>query len=138
MEELLQDERPTLWARLKYKIIGDEPLEDDHMEGHVPASSPKLRLQAQYAYAITVRRQVLSFQDAVAAAEGLKRGEQQILNLSAADSAIRDKIKDFMSGVNFAEEGTWEDLGDNIFMIAPKTATVEVAPASPRMTAQRN
>jgi FtsZ-interacting cell division protein YlmF len=43
-----------------------------------------------------------------------------------------------MSGVNFAEEGTWEELGENIFMIAPKTATVEVAPASPRMTAQRN
>jgi cell division inhibitor SepF len=137
MEEMLQEERPTVWAKLKSKIIGDEPLEDEGME-LADASQPKLRIRAQYAYQVTVRRQVLSFQDAVAAAEGLKKGEQQVMNLSGAEPAIREKIKDFMSGVNFAEEGTWEELGENIFMIAPKTATVEVAPASPRMTAQRN
>jgi cell division inhibitor SepF len=68
----------------------------------------------------------------------LKRGEQQILNLAGTDPAIRQKIVDFMCGVNFAQEGTWEELGENIYMVVPASAYVEVAPATPRMNAIKN
>jgi len=74
----------------------------------------------------------------MAAANGLKRGEQQILHLSATDVALRQKIVDFMCGVNFSQEGTWEEVGENVYLIVPASAYVEVAPATPRMTALKN
>lgn len=135
MEELELQERPGFFSRLKTKFVSDEPVEDDYEE---TTSTNRLRFQASYKYQITVRRQVLTFQDAVAAADGLKRGEAQILNLNMVDDLLREKIKDFMCGVNYAEEGTWEELGDNIYLLAPPQSTVDVAPASPRMAAQMN
>lgn len=109
---------------------------DDEDETSVVPQSP--RYSQSYRYQITVRRQIVSFQDAIAAADGLKRGEQQVLNLSSADHAVREKIKDFMCGVNYSQEGTWEELGENIYLLAPACALVEVAPATPRMTAAKN
>ena len=74
----------------------------------------------------------------MAAANGLKRGEQQILNLSGTDAVTRQKIVDFMCGVNYAQEGTWEEVGDGVYLIVPSNAYVEVAPPTPRMNAMRN
>ena len=37
-----------------------------------------------------------------------------------------------------AQEGTWEEIGENVYMIVPSYAYVEVAPATPRMVAGRN
>ena len=91
-----------------------------------------MRLSASHTHHFTVRRQVVSFQDAVVAADGLKRGETQILNLSMATSDLREKIKDFMCGVNYSAEGSWEELGEHIYLLAPSTAYIDVAPASPR------
>jgi len=125
------------FGRLKSKLaLKDRPVEDDLDGMGDIQGSPRFLPDSRYQ--IVVRRQIMSFQDAVAAADGLKRGEQQILNLSQADQALRDKIKDFMCGVNYAEEGTWEELGENIFLLAPPEAHVEVAPPSPRLAAQRN
>jgi len=135
MEELELQDRPGFFTRLRTKFMGDEPVEDMVDERGEPR---RYTLHANYRYAVTVRRQVLSFQDAVAAADGLKRGEQQILNLCAADNQLREKIKDFMCGVNYAKEGTWEELGENIYLLCPPLATVEVAPATPRMNAAKN
>jgi cell division inhibitor SepF len=81
---------------------------------------------------------VQSFQDAVAAADGLKHGDQQVLNLTGCDTTLREKIKDFMCGVNYSQEGTWEELGENVYLLAPPNAMVDVAPATPRVTAAKN
>ncbi len=91
-----------------------------------------------YHYTVTIRRQITSFDDALAAANGLKGGEQQILNLSGTDAVTRQKIVDFMCGVNYAQEGTWEEVGEDVYLIVPATAFVEVAPPTPRMNALRN
>ena len=97
-----------------------------------------MNLQKAARYTVTVRRQIVAFEDAMAAAEGLKRGEQQILNLSSTEASVRQKIVDFMCGVNYAQEGTWEEVGENVYLIVPSFAYVEVAPATPRMAAARN
>ena len=102
------------------------------------AANGGMQTRANYRYTVTVRRQITAFDDAMAAANGLKRGEQQILNLSATDPQTRQKIVDFMCGVNFAQEGTWEEIGENVFLIVPAEAYVEVAPPTPRMNAMRN
>jgi len=135
MDDLQTLERPGLFTRLAGLWNRNQDLEEDWEEPMV--GSPVAR-PSTYRYQVTIRRQVVSFQDAVAAADGLKRGEQQILNLTMADMSLREKVKDFMCGVNYAQEGSWEEIGDNIFLLAPAFALVDVAPASPRMAAARN
>ena len=138
MEETVE-QQPGFFGRISEKISHvlhrDEEFEDDFDLG---GKHSHLKVQTAHRYHVTVRRQVVSFQDAVAAADGLKRGEQQILNLSMATPEVREKIKDFMCGVNYTAEGSWEELGEHVFMLAPASAYVEVAPASQRMVAGRN
>ena len=65
-------------------------------------------------------------------------GEQQILNLTLLTPEVKDKVLNFLCGVNYVQEGTWEEIGTDIYLIAPKQALVEVAPATPRMNALKN
>ena len=91
--------KPGFFERIVGLVHGheDEEYEDDR--DILPSSH--VRVGASHSHHFTVRRQVVSFQDAVVAADGLKRGEAQILNLSMATSDLREKIKDFMCGVNY-------------------------------------
>ncbi len=141
MEEMSIQDKPGLLGRLagmftrteEVEVIEEVPL--THERGGVSAA---VQLRQNYRYTVTVRRQITSFDDAMAAANGLKRGEQQILNLSATDPVTRQKIVDFMCGVNFAQEGTWEEIGENVYVIVPSNAYVELAPPTPRVNAMRN
>ncbi|QYK53969.1 MAG: cell division protein SepF [Fimbriimonadaceae bacterium] len=133
MEETL--EQTGLFGRIREFFVREDVEEMD--TDHVPTRT-NLKVHAVHRYHVTVRRQVVSFQDAVAAADGLKRGEQQVLNISACPQDLREKIKDFMCGVNYNAEGSWEELGDGVYLLAPASAHVEVAPASQRMVAGRN
>ena len=132
MEELI--ERPGFFARLADRFTRSEETYEDSYE----ADSPRLRLHEANRYHITVRRQIVSFEDAVASADGLKRGEQQVLNLTVCPPDLREKIKDFLCGVNYAAEGSWEEIGENIFLLAPATAYVEVSNDSSRVHPARN
>ena len=137
-EEMELQERPGIFGKFVGMFVRerDEEIEDlptdrtDHRMNH--------SVQPLARYRVTIRRQIVAFEDAYEAAQGLRRGEQQILNLSGTDAALREKIKDFMSGVQYAQDAIWEEIGDNIYLVAPGFAHVEVAPASPRMTAMRN
>lgn len=136
MEETMV--KPGLFSKLAGWMPRRADEYDDHYPDEVPATNGATPIRAVHRYQITVRRQILSLQDAVSAADGLKRGEQQILNLNYVQPDLREKIKDFMSGVNYTAEGTWEELGEHVFLLAPASAYVEVAPATPRMKAERN
>ncbi|MFN3729734.1 MAG: cell division protein SepF [Fimbriimonadaceae bacterium] len=129
MEELELQERPGLFSKVA-GLFNRRDVEEEEVV------SPTPRRQAAghvaYRYHVTVRRQITSFEDALTAATAFRRGEQQILNLTGTEPGLRNKIVDFMSGVNFAQDGTWEEIGENIYLIAPQIAYVEVAPASPR------
>jgi cell division inhibitor SepF len=137
MEELVLQEKPGLFTRIGglFTRVVDED-EDEPVTDSRQAKS--VAVQRVHRYTVTVRRQITSFDDAMAAAVGLKRGEQQILNLTGTEPVMRQKIVDFMCGVNFAQEGTWEEIGENIYMVAPASTYIEVAPASPRSNAGRN
>ena len=135
MEELELQEKPGVFRRL-FSVFGRSKEEDEVYE--TEDERPNLRLHPNARYTVVVRRQITSFQDAVSAADGLKRGEQQVLNLTMCDASLREKIKDFMCGVNYAEEGTWEELGEHVYLLAPPEAMVEVAPPTPRMAAVKN
>ena len=136
MEELELQDKPGLFSRLSGIFSRTE--EDAEEEAVTTPTSRTYQMRSAYKYHVTVRRQIVSFEDALAAAQGLKGGEQQIINLSGTDPAMRQKIVDFMCGVNFAQEGTWEEIGDNIYLIVPSSVYVEGAPATPRGSALRN
>ncbi len=138
MSELTLEEKPGFFTKLADVFSRKEIYEDIPEEMELPTTQKPVRVQPSPRYQITVRRQILSFQDAIAAADGLKRGEQQILNLAHTDSILRDKIKDFMCGVNYAQEGSWEEIGDCIYLLAPSQALVEVASTNPRVSPLRN
>lgn len=133
MEDMEIQERPGFFQRLFGGRGNDEPEIDEQ-----PSSGSVSSLRPVYRYNVTVRRQVFCFEDALAAANGLKRGEQQILNLSGTDPVLRQKIVDFMAGVNYAQEGTWEEIGEHIYLVVPPTAYVEIAPPSTRPQSIRN
>ena len=124
-----QTGRPGFFERILGFVHRDEveDLEDDR--DTIPTTN--LKVGHDHSHHVTVRRQVASFQDAVAAADGLKRGETQVVNLTCAVPEMREKIKDFLCGVNYNAEGTFEELGDNVFLLTPSTIYVEVAPSSP-------
>lgn len=134
MEELELQDKPGIFTRLAGMFTRAEDEEGEESDG----ASQSFQLRTAYKYHVTVRRQIVSFDDALAAANGFKRGEQQILNLSATEPTLRQKIVDFMCGVNFAQEGSWEEIGEHIYLVVPANVFVEVAPASPRATAIRN
>ena len=136
MEEHELQERPGIFT----KLAGIFARTDHDFEDEEPTEvgSQTYQIRTAYRYHVTVRRQITSFDDAMASAQGLKRGEQQILNLSATEPTMRQKIVDFMCGVNFAQEGTWEEIGDHIYLIVPASVYVETAPASPRSAAVHN
>jgi len=138
MEEMVVQEKPGFVSKLKSIFTRVEEYEEEPEMTPEKVANGGLQLRANYRYTVTIRRQITSFDDAMAAANGLKRGDQQILNLSATDVTTRQKIVDFMCGVNYAQEGTWEEIGENVYLIVPSNAFVEMAPPTPRMNAMRN
>ncbi len=137
MEETMLEERPGIFGRIFGRFTQTEIIEVEE-EAMPEKNTAPTGMRRDYRYTVTVRRQITSFDDAVAAAHGLKRGEQQIINLTGTEPTLRQKIVDFMSGVNFAHEGTWEEIGESIYLVVPQNAYVEVAPATPRSSAMRN
>ncbi len=137
MEETMLEEKAGFFGRVLGKFTRTDVYEEEIDLMPEKTTTPS-GLRRDYRYTVTVRRQITSFDDAVAAAHGLKRGEQQIINLTATEPVLRQKIVDFMSGVNFAHEGTWEEIGEAIYLVVPQNAYVEVAPATGRTSALRN
>ncbi len=138
MEETVMENKPGFMSKFVGMFTRTEEVLEEEAVTPERSANGGLHLHANYRYTVTVRRQITSFDDAMAAANGLKRGDQQILNLSGTDATTRQKIVDFMCGVNYAQEGTWEEIGENVYLIVPSNAFVEMAPPTPRMNAMRN
>ncbi len=131
MEDVMERPR-SLWGHVTGWFGRGEEEEHTYEEYPDEPVMPKLRVHSNERSHITIRRHIVSYGDAVAAAEGLKSGQQQIMNLSGTPPELRQKIIDFMCGVNFYADGEWEELGENVYLLAPSSAYVEVASSAPR------
>ena len=129
-------ERKGPWSRVRGWLFGEEETEE---EEDVPAASANanaapgqrkqplpLRLQTTRAGRVAVRRNAQVFEDAKAAADGLKGGEQQIVNLERASPQMTERIIDFLNGVCYALDGNVERVGEKVYMFVPANVTVEV------------
>ena len=135
MEEIL--DKPSVISRIANLFTRSE--EVDEFDAPVAdtafvQSQPRQTIR----YTVTVRKDMYTFEDAMAVANGLRRGEQQIINLAALSGELRDKTINFLCGVNYAQEGTWENVSPDVVLIAPKHALVELTPATPRMNSVSN
>ncbi len=135
MDDLELQEKPGLFSRLAGIFSRGEEGEEEPEMAQSPAP---YALRSNYRYHVTVRRQIGSFEEAYTAATGLKRGEQQILNLSLTEPTLRQKIVDFMSGVSFAQDANWEEIGEHVYLVAPGSAFVEVANEPAKTSFLRN
>ena len=89
-----------------------------------PATS--LRLDSGRRTHVTVRRSVQSFDEARRAADGLKSGEQQIVNLEQTPNDMAERIIDFLNGATYALDGSVEKIGEQVYLFTPSTITIDV------------
>ncbi len=95
-----------------------------------------LRIEQTRRTHVTVRRAVHSFDDARRAADGLKDGQQQIVNLEQTPADMAERITDFLNGATYALEGSVEKIGEQVYLFTPSSVTIDVEDktASPSRT----
>ncbi|MCX7925659.1 MAG: cell division protein SepF [Fimbriimonadales bacterium] len=127
MEEQYED-RQSLWTRLR-SLVGLSR-EDDESETP-PTDRTNIRYRRFHAYHVCIRKEVHSLEDARVAADGLKEGVQQIINLASTPQGVRERVIDFLNGVVYAIEGSVERVSEHVFVYAPPQAILD-APNAPR------
>ena len=75
---------------------------------------------------ITVRRAIQTFDDARRAADGLKDGQQQIVNLEQTSSDMTERIIDFLNGATYALDGSVEKIGEMVYLFTPSTVVIDI------------
>ena len=85
-----------------------------------------LRIDQARQTRITVRRSVQTFDDARRAADGLKDGQQQIVNLEQTPAEMTERITDFLNGATYALDGSVEKIGEQVYLFTPATVTIDI------------
>ncbi|GIV10035.1 MAG: hypothetical protein KatS3mg019_2126 [Fimbriimonadales bacterium] len=134
LEEQYED-RPGVWARLRSLVgLNREQEEDDTL----PAQTTDTRYRRFHPYHICIRKELHSLEDARVAADGLKEGVQQIINLAATPQGVRERIIDFLNGVVYAVEGSVERVSEHVFVYAPPQAILDAPNTTPTGRAERD
>lgn len=119
----------SLWSRVKEKIGFSEELEEEFDDTEAVRDEIRKRPGTLKLYSTKVSyvsvRQPQSFDDARLAADGLKDGRQQIVNLEKTDPAMSERIIDFLNGVTYALNGFVEKVGDRVYLFAPSNFMID-------------
>jgi len=117
-----------LWTKFKGVFgISEYDEEFDEEEEYRPEQRRQpvtLRLQSTRLSHVAIRIPQ-SFEDARMAADGLKDGRQQIVNLEKASPDMAERIIDFLNGVTYALNGFVEKVGDRIYLFAPSNVVID-------------
>ncbi len=158
--EEYDEQRPQgFFARMKDRLMGHDEYEEDEEEAAAAPTPPRpaadplraaggssvplrrpgttLRLDNARRTHVTVRRAMKGFDDARRAADGLKDGQQQIINLEQTPVEMAERIIDFLNGATYALDGSVEKIGEQVYLFTPATVTIDVedkAAGSPRAT----
>jgi len=102
------DERKSWFTRVKDGLFGIEEMDEDEMVYDPSPSDGTQRLARQQlpiqmrttrSGRVAIRMNAQVFEDAKQAADGLKNGEHQIVNLERATPQMAERIIDFLNGV---------------------------------------
>lgn len=124
------DDQPRgLWTRFKDRM-GLGEYEDEEVEFVEEPGSRRtpttLRVHQTRLNHVSVWLTVQSFDNAQQAADGLKLGHQQIVNLEKASPEVCTRVVDFLSGVIYALNGYVEKVGDKVYLFTPANYCIEV------------
>ncbi len=123
-----------LWSRVRERVFGLEDVEevddeDEPVQAVVhaePRRRANLRVETARTARVAIRMGASGFNDARTAADGLKGGQQQIINLEKAPPQMAERIVDFLSGVTYALDGTVDKIGEKVYLFAPASVQIEV------------
>lgn len=144
MEEFEMTESPGFFSRLFGRWRESDAFEDDEIEteqhrpvGTATRSSSRMDVVRihETRYTVCVRREIRAFEDAMAAAQSFKAGDQQILNLTQTEALLRKTIEDFLSGVAFGLDGHFDSVAPHVYVLAPLTARIDLVPAADTVAA---
>lgn len=140
-----ENDRPqNFFEKLKDQFLGRDDYDDDEDEADLepiaPTSTPRsggsispvrraaptLRLDQARRQHVTVRRAVYNLDDARRAADGLKAGQQQIVNLEQTPTEMMERIVNFLGGATYAIDGTVEKIGEQVYLFTPSSVTVDI------------
>jgi len=118
-----------LFTRVRERLFGIEEDEAEDEEAALAAEPRRraaIRLESTRGIRVAVRLNASVFNDARVAADGLKSGQQQIVNLERAPSPMAERIIDFLSGVTYALDGSVERIGEKVYLFAPANVQIEM------------
>jgi len=117
-----------LWDRFMDRV-GLGPLDEcpDNESETVRRRKPvMLRFHHSKMNRICVWQGIDCIDNARQAADGLKLGYQQVVNLERAAPEVAARIVDFLNGVTYALDGYVEQVGDKVFLFTPANTIVEI------------
>lgn len=118
------------WGKLKDKMGwggGFDEEEEEELIGELSDyRRPTLRLHQTRINHVSVWLTIQHFDNAQQAADGLKMGHQQIINLEKATPEVSGRVVDFLSGVTYALDGYVEKVGDKVYLFTPANYCIEV------------
>jgi cell division inhibitor SepF len=129
-QEEYEEQPRGFWGRFKERIgwgYYDEDEEVDFVEDTGGRRRPAaLRVHQSRINHVSVWLSIQSFENAQQAADGLKMGHQQIVNLEKAAPEVCARVIDFLSGVIYALNGFVEKVGDKVYLFTPCNYVIEV------------
>lgn len=134
------DEQPRgLWGKIKDKIGWGE-YEDEELEymedSGLKRKATMVRVHSSKINHVSVWMSVQSFENAQQAADGLKEGHQQIVNMEKASPEVCARVIDFLSGVIYALDGYIEKVGEKVYLFTPSNYVIEVENGGPSKKVQ--
>jgi len=117
VQEPFEEEGRSWWAKLRERLFGAVEEEED-------TGATVIRLHSRAAQRVNVLY-ARTMEDARRAADGLKAGNQQLVNFQYADPRLRERVVDFLMGVVYALEGTVERVHEQVFLFAPANVQVD-------------
>ncbi len=134
MDEFEMTESPGFFSRIfgrgRDADVFDDDADVEEERSHRPGTRNSSRMDVvrihEKRYTVCVRREVYTFEDAMAAAQSFKAGDQQILNLTQTEPTLRKTIEDFLSGVAFGMEGSFDPVAPQVYVLAPQTARIDL------------
>lgn len=127
------EEHRGLWTRLKDRIgLGEYDEAEDEVEVSRKRRPITLKLSHARVSCVSVWQSIQSLDNAQQAADGLKEGRSQIVNLERASPEICARVIDFLNGVTYALDGYVEKVGDKVYLFTPSSVVIDVANGSER------
>src|SRR5947207_1480739 len=122
-----EDTHRGLWSRVRERVFGqddDEEIQEQPVTS--PFRRPGLRMESSRRVPVGIRQSIRGMSDVLPVAQGLKTGEQQIVNLEQTDQRVAERSIDFLSGVAFALDGSVHKVGERVYLFAPANVEVSV------------